>query len=302
MSYIDQITVGSTTYDIQDSNAQRKAMTGSGAPTTSTAGAVGDYYIDTSATAAPYLYMCVDATGGTYTWERIDGKVNKNGDTMTGALRIKSSNIQDGMQSEAYGSGELAFHDVNGVRFGYFLPMAMAGSQGVQFSAVRTLLDENNEPYDVYHSLSLYIGSDGTRWVYFSDQSAWLHALGLVTSSTSTVSDIISVNTSNATVSSAQYVQNGRIAQVRITWTNRSAITVPASGNIANLSIGSIVSGKRPAIDYTGAFSNGDSGGPAWYTIAEGGAITLRACEGIGKERTIDSGTTFIVFATYILP
>lgn len=68
MSYIDQITVGSTTYDIQDSNAQRKILEGAGAPTTSTVGTLGQHYYNTSATQPPYEYVCVGISGSTYTW------------------------------------------------------------------------------------------------------------------------------------------------------------------------------------------------------------------------------------------
>ena len=68
MSYLDQITVGSTTYDLQDSDAQRKTITGSGAPTSSTVGEVGLHYFDTSAVAPPYEYVCTAASGSIYTW------------------------------------------------------------------------------------------------------------------------------------------------------------------------------------------------------------------------------------------
>ena len=188
MSYIDQITVGSTTYDIQDSNAQRKAMIGSGAPTTSTAGAVGDYYIDTSATAAPYLYMCVDATGGTYTWECIDGKVNKNGDTMTGALNINDPDLTSGDSETVWGEARVNFCDHNGTQFGYFQAYTQNGRNGIQFTAVR---DVGGIVYT--HGFLLGIDDSGNRRVYFHDANAWLTALGLTTTSTSTVSDIISV-------------------------------------------------------------------------------------------------------------
>lgn len=68
MSYLDQITVGSTTYDIQDSNAQRKMLEGAGAPTTSTVGTIGQHYYNTSATAPPFEYICTAISGSTYTW------------------------------------------------------------------------------------------------------------------------------------------------------------------------------------------------------------------------------------------
>lgn len=74
MSYLDQIQVGSTTYDIRDSGAQRETIFGSGAPTSSTLGTVGLHYMDTSATAPPYEYVCINVSSGTYTWEPIGAK------------------------------------------------------------------------------------------------------------------------------------------------------------------------------------------------------------------------------------
>lgn len=81
MSYLDQITVDSTTYDLQDSGAQRVTLTGSSAPTTSTVGVVGQHYIDTSATAPPYEYVCINVSSGTYTWEPIGENEIYVGDT-----------------------------------------------------------------------------------------------------------------------------------------------------------------------------------------------------------------------------
>lgn len=81
MSYLDQITVDSTTYDLQDSGAQRVTLTGSSAPTTSTVGVVGQHYIDTSATEPPYEYVCINVSNGTYTWEPIGENEIYVGDT-----------------------------------------------------------------------------------------------------------------------------------------------------------------------------------------------------------------------------
>lgn len=81
MSYLDQITVDSTTYDLQDSGAQRVTLTESSAPTTSTVGVVGQHYIDTSATVPPYEYVCINVSSGTYTWEPIGENEIYVGDT-----------------------------------------------------------------------------------------------------------------------------------------------------------------------------------------------------------------------------
>lgn len=105
MSYLDQITVGSTTYDLQDSGAQRETIRGSGAPSTSTVGTVGLHYINTSATGHPYEYVCVSATGSTYTWIPIDSadapvtSVNNK----TGAVVLTASDVGAGTYSKPSG-------------------------------------------------------------------------------------------------------------------------------------------------------------------------------------------------------
>lgn len=95
MSYLDQITVDSTTYDLQDSGAQRATLTGSTAPTTSTVGVVGQHYINTSATGHPYEYVCTNVSSGTYTWIPVDASdapvtsVNNK----TGAVTLTASDV-----------------------------------------------------------------------------------------------------------------------------------------------------------------------------------------------------------------
>lgn len=52
------------------SSTNKTYITGSGAPTTSTAGEVGQIYVDT---ATGKVYVCTDTTGGTYTWVEVSG-------------------------------------------------------------------------------------------------------------------------------------------------------------------------------------------------------------------------------------
>lgn len=172
---------------------------------------------------------------------------------------------------------------------------------------------------DVSNGLNLLIDKDGKRSVTVSEQGIWRKALGLGSSTgalpitvaqggtgqtaitkVTTISSVITVNTANATVTAAQYVQFGKIAQIYISWKNVNAITVPAGGNITNVGIGTLVSGKRPAI-LTGAWSHGDNGGAAWYNLGTSGSVALGACEATGTARTIAAGTVFTCFATYIL-
>lgn len=58
-----------------------ETIKGSGAPTTSTAGLVGQHYFNTSATASPYEYVCINVSSGTYTWEPIGENEIYVGDT-----------------------------------------------------------------------------------------------------------------------------------------------------------------------------------------------------------------------------
>lgn len=121
-----------------------------------------------------------------------------------------------------------------------------------------------------------------------------------VRSTITATASVITVS-SAATIVSASYIEWGKVAQIYIRWTNKSAITVPANGNIKNVTVGTLVAGKRPAIT-TGAWSAGDEAGPAFYNITNAGVISLGACEGTGAQRTIAAGSTFQVCATYILP
>lgn len=116
---------------------------------------------------------------------------------------------------------------------------------------------------------------------------------------TTTVSDII-VASSATTIASASYVRWGKVAMIYINWTNKNAITVPATGNITNVVVGTIVEGKRPKFA-TSAHSYGDNAGAAWYYMDSTGAVHLGACEGTGASRTIAAGQSFQACHTYIL-
>ena len=62
------------TYSASDVGAQPETIHGNGAPTTSTVGEVGLHYMDDTATASPYEYICINVSSGIYTWEPIGAK------------------------------------------------------------------------------------------------------------------------------------------------------------------------------------------------------------------------------------
>lgn len=93
----------------------------------------------------------------------------------------------------------------------------------------------------------------------------------------------------------------GKMCDIAVTFTTDKDVSVPAHGNIGNITIGTIVEGLRPAVVSNGQ-SHGDNAGQCWYYINTAGVVQLTACEGTGTARTIDAGTTFHLHAHYLLP
>lgn len=118
---------------------------------------------------------------------------------------------------------------------------------------------------------------------------------------TTTIANVIEANASVATVTSVEMCKWGRMCMVTVNWKNESDISVPASGNITNLVIGTLVEGVRPAITTDGE-SHGDNAGQARYYINKSGTVQLGSVEGTGAARTIAAGSTFNMHAQFLLP
>lgn len=112
-------------------------------------------------------------------------------------------------------------------------------------------------------------------------------------------SNIITANTSNVTISGASYAQWGKLAMLQVNFTNKNAITVPASGDTTNLEVGTVASGKRPAIQCA-AVCDGD-GAHAYAYIGTGGSMKVGGFDSRGAQYTITAGTSFYMYATYVL-
>lgn len=98
---------------------------------------------------------------------------------------------------------------------------------------------------DVNHGFDLGIDSSGNRTVTVHDQTAWLKAFGLTTTTTSTISQIAKA-AANITINSAQYAQNGKTAILYMRFT-----TTVARGT-GNWIVGTMVAGKHPVIEAGG--------------------------------------------------
>ena len=123
------------------------------------------------------------------------------------------------------------------------------------------------------------------------------------TGHTATQSATASVITagSGITIQTQEVAYWGKVCQIHIKYTYNAAISVPANGNIGNVTVGTLASGYRPKIVSAG-WSHGDEAGAAWHSISTGGVIQLGAMEGTGAARSLAASTSIHCFATFILP
>lgn len=258
------------------------------------------------------LGMYLDASGN-YTvsvssaaaWRSAIGAVNKAGDTMTGDLVIHKSSPAISLRESSYTVGtvpsatmwrpRLYFNDSANVNVGHIGGVYTAANlTGIQLETQRPINGST-----VYNAVTLYIDNNGTRSVSVSDAAIWRSAIGLSNSKVNTISSVITVDSTNATITTAEVVKYGNLVSLHIVWTNKNAISVPANGNISNFNVGTLASGYRPAYAYAG-WSKGDNAGAAWYGVSTGGVIYLAACEGTGTARSIAAGTTFEFYSTFV--
>lgn len=114
--------------------------------------------------------------------------------------------------------------------------------------------------------------------------------------------DVIEVNTLNASVNTAQFVKCGHVGEIMLDLTLLKAINVNADGTISTpYELGTIVEGKRPRIMSAGisdGFAN--RSGQVWYNINSSGSLIILAAEGTGASRVIPINNRIRVFATYL--
>ena len=152
----------------------------------------------------------------------LTGKVNDSGDTMTGDLTYKSSNIERDVEvvSSVAGSG-IEFTDVNNDVIGTIKPYVFSGSEifdGVQFQISR---DVNGSP--VTNVLQMLIDKDGNKYIGLH-QAPWLQALGIgAPTIVTTISDVVTAG-SGITINEISVTKWGRVCQLYINFKSSSAI------------------------------------------------------------------------------
>lgn len=127
----------------------------------------------------------------------------------------------------------------------------------------------------------------------------WSELANMTVEYTTNASNVIDL-ASGISASAVNFARFGKLAQVYIRWSSSSAISVPAHGNIGNITIGTLKTGRRPLLR-TVWTTVGDEAGQAFGDVQSNGTINLGACEGTGTSRTINAGTYFVTGAMYIL-
>ena len=249
---------------------------------------------------ALYLYVKSDGSrvvtvSEAAPWRSAIGAVNKAGDTMTGslivsratgtgtfALSTKATNITDGTAPDAETWGAIhGFYDSADSAIGYVHTRFQTdGKQGICLRARRKINGSNTDTY-------LEVGKDasGNNYVNVSNAQAWRKALGLGSSTgafplaiaqggtgntaVSTVTTISSIITaaSGFSISSATYKQWGKMAMVNIKFKKNGT----AVSSNTDMTLGTLVSGKRPALYCQASQYPNGSVSHAWIT--DGGVV-----------------------------
>lgn len=245
------------------------------------------------------------------------------GGTMTGDLEIeksapsfiaKNTDIdQSGSAPDSsIASSVLNIIDLNDDKIGHIASTHFYnGNIGLALVAQRIV---NNT--EVFNSIRTDVKPDGSLAYAVSDAAAFRDAIGASsgiwpiaqggsgqsgTLSGTDLGSIITVNSTNATLSSGYVAYWGKLAMVQFVWKNKNALSIPADGNLTDITVGTLASAYRPKGPIHG-LSNGDEAGNATYYInGTSGVISLTAVEGTGAARTIPANSNFNAFFCFVM-
>lgn len=114
---------------------------------------------------------------------------------------------------------------------------------------------------------------------------------------TSNIDDFMEFESDWSLVSDFYAMRFGHFVMFRMIITSSSNISVPASGNITDITIGTVKPKWRPPF-VTSWFSYGAEFAIGYLNSA--GAFTMAFCDGTGTARTISAGTTFSLTGGYM--
>lgn len=212
--------------------------------------------------------------------------VKKSGDTVTGSYSLKSTNLdRDGANpsSDTIGNSIIKFVDNNGEEIGRI--DTIRRSSGRQ--DLRLYSYNENSSSQVQNYFEIRTAKDGTQSYLVGNQAAFRTAIGIADSptTTTTISSVITA-ASGITIKSAAYAARNGVVNLTVTF-QRTATTT------GTFTVGTIVSGKRPAIAMY-APTNSTSLANAYITT--GGVVTCYA-----QSATSATGTYGFSFS-YLLP
>ena len=101
------------------------------------------------------------------------------------------------------------------------------------------------------------------------------------------------------TVNSCTIARWGQIVQVYFSMKRNAAISVPASGNITNIILGTLNSAYQPK-NFSAYMWAGDDN-HAWGYVGPDGKISIGAFDGTGATRSIAANTNLYMYSRYIL-
>lgn len=242
--------------------------------------------------------------GAIGTPNQVDQKVNRSGDTMTGALTMNGADINLRSTTNTIGTvpatstsdKRIYFRDKLNAVYGKLQTIFLNdGRTGIQIGAQRAINGSTVE-----NNLALYVDASGNRTVTLTSPQVWRSALGLGTSgafpltiaqggsgSTKVVSETTIANIITAapgfSITVARYHVWGKVAMFIIDFTATAAVT-------ANqwTAVGTLASGKRPVDTQVVRESN-----DRLVAMYNTGMIQMWG--------TVSAGTVSEICATYLL-
>lgn len=92
----------------------------------------------------------------------------------------------------------------------------------------------------------------------------------------------------------------GKVAQIHLEMKTTNAITIPANGNIVNVTMATLLNAYKPA-NYTVAYASHDNSGFMTFGISTDGSIQLCGADSRGESYTIAANSVITLNATYLL-
>lgn len=228
-------------------------------------------------TSLPMTRYCASNTWSA--WSAIPA-VNKTGDTMTGALTVRATNIPAGTPETDTYTRVFVGEDAAGNDMGYFqLGSTTSGVKGLTFEAEREINGSS-----VYNGVHLSIDANGGCGVYLSQLAAWKSALGIGgTSADTTLSNFVTAGT-NITISDGGFYQWGKVVQLRLVLTSSAAMS-------GNTTVAILKSGYRPII--SAGLSSTHANFHHGYASNNGNVVV---------NGSIAANSSITLYSTFILP